>query len=120
MPIFPGGGNFADRAIYGLFLDKAREDFAKKQKELYYDIKSAYEGFKNAVEVYQVQKNYLNSSVERAKIAAAKYLNGLITYDEWDRLQTQYISDQTGLLSSQRAVLAAEADWLKSYGGRVK
>jgi outer membrane protein TolC len=120
LPLFPGGSNFADRAIYGLLLEKAREDFARSRKDLYYTIEQAYENLKDAVEGYAVQKTFLDSSAERARIAQSKYLNGLITYTEWDQIQNEYISNQTSLLNYNKQALVAEANWHKSYGGYVK
>ncbi|MBI5078436.1 TolC family protein [Candidatus Saganbacteria bacterium] len=120
LPIFPGGANFADRAIAGFQLDKAREDFAKNQKDIYFGIKEAYSNLNDAIGAYAVQKDYLNASRERARIAQAKYLSGLITYDEWDRLQNEYISNQSNLLNSEKSALAAEAGWHKAYGGYIK
>lgn len=120
LPLFPGGSNFADRAIYGIQLEKAREDFAKSRKDLYYSIKEAYEKFKDAIDNYSLQKTYLEAAAERARIAQSKYLNGLTTYDEWDRTQSEYISSQVSMLNSNKSALAAEANWYKSFGGYVK
>ena len=120
LPIFPGGSNFADRMIYGLQLEKAREDFKKSEKDIYYSIKDAYESLKDAIDSYSSQKKYLDASAERSKIAQIKYLNGLTTYYEWDQIQNEYINNQIGMLSADRQALVAEANWYKSYGGYVK
>jgi outer membrane protein len=120
LPIFPGGSNFADRMIYGLQLDKAREDFKKSEKDIYYSIKDAYESLKDAIDSYSSQKKYLDASSERSKIAQIKYLNGLTSYYEWDQIQNEYINNQIGMLSADRSALVAEANWYKSYGGYVK
>lgn len=120
LPIFPGGSNFADRAIYGIQLEKAREDFAKNQKDIYYAIKEAYENLKNAIDGYSVQQKFLDSSDERARISQVKYLNGLTSYYEWDQVQNEFINNQISLLNYNRNALIAEANWYKSYGGYIK
>lgn len=120
LPIFPGGSNFADRVIYGLQLEKAHEDFAKNQKDIYYTIKDAYESLKDAIDNYNAQKKYLEASAERAKIAQVKYLNGLTSYYEWDQIQNEYINNQIGMLNANRNALLAEASFYKSYGGYIK
>ena len=120
LPIFPGGSNIADRVIAGFQLDKAREDFAKGQKELYFTIRQAYNDLKDAIESYNVQKTALAASTERARIAQAGYINGLISYIDWDTIQNDYINNQSSLLNYQRNMLVAEANWYKSYGGWVK
>jgi len=120
LPIFPGGSNFADRLIYGLQLEKAREDFAKNQKDIYYSVKDAYESLKDAIDGYSAQNKYLEASAERSKIAQVKYLNGLTTYYEWDQIQNEYINNQIGRLNANRNALLAEASFYKSYGGYIK
>jgi len=120
LPIFPGGSNIADRMISGFMLEKAREDLAKSQKDIFYTIKSAYENLKTAREAYFVQKQYLDSSVERSKIAQSKYLNGLMSYNDWDKIQNDYVNDQVAIINSGRNALVAQANWLQSYGGWVK
>jgi len=117
---FPGGSNFVDAVIYDLRLEKAKQDFEKSTKETRYSIEEAYENFKNSVQALEVKEFALKASGTRAKIGKAKYLNGLLTFDEWNRIEDEYISAQNGLLSSRRNALMAEASWLKSYGGYVK
>jgi outer membrane protein TolC len=120
LPIFPGGSNIADRVIAGLQLEKAKEDFINNQKDLYYSIRQAYNDLRDAIESYNVQKTALIASAERARIAQASYMNGLISYNDWDLIQNDYINNQSSLLNYQRNMLVAEANWYKSYGGWVK
>lgn len=118
--LFPGGSNIANYTINAIRLDKAREDFEKAKKDIYYSIKQAYKNLTDAKAAFDLQKIFLNASNERAKIAHAKYLNGLILYDEWDRLQSEFIANKNNLISSHRSALYAEAAWHKSYGGWIK
>jgi len=117
---FQGGGNFIDPIIYDIKLDKAKEDFEKSKKDIRFNLEDAFEEFKDAVESLNVKIISLAASEERAKIARAKYLNGLMSYDEWDRIETDYINAQKGLLTAQKGALIAEALWHKSYGGYIK
>lgn len=117
---FPGGSNFTDRAIYNAKLDKAREDFENSIKDVRYSLEEAYEDLNDAVEALKIGKIYLEATQERAAIAQAKYLNGLIFYDDWDRIESEYISAQKKLLSYQKTAYLASALWHKSYGGYVK
>ncbi|MFH1825844.1 MAG: TolC family protein [bacterium] len=120
VPIFPGGSNIADKIIYQLRLDKAREDFKQTKNDLRYELESAFESFQDALEALVVTKISLAATQERAKITQAKYLNGLVTYDEWDRIESTNISAQKSLLNSQKSAYLAEANWYKTYGGYLK
>jgi len=118
--LFPGGSNFADSFIKGSQLDQAKADFDVSSKALQYDLQNALAGYRNAIESFDVSKVQLEASGERAQITQAKYLNGLVNYDEWYRIENTYVQAQKNLLSSQRSAYLAEALWHKTYGGWVK
>ncbi|MFA4858085.1 MAG: TolC family protein [Candidatus Margulisiibacteriota bacterium] len=117
---FPGGTNFMDRAIYGIKLDQAREDFSQTKNDLRYDLENKFESFRNATESVGAKKFSLAAADERAKIARAKYLNGLLSYNDWDIIENTFINAESALLTSQQSWLLAEAAWYKSYGGYIK
>lgn len=117
---FPGGANFIDKAIGDLRLDKGKEDFAKAVKDTRYSIESAYEAFSDALEALAVARVVLSATTVRSDIAQEKYINGLLSYDEWYIIENEYISAQSGLINAEKNVLLAEAAWQKSYGGYVR
>ncbi|MFC1559580.1 TolC family protein [Candidatus Margulisiibacteriota bacterium] len=119
-PFFPGGSNIADRAIAGAQLDQAKEDFEWSKKELRYSLEDAHEGYTEALESLEYAKVSLAASKERAEINQAKYLNGLVNYDEWNRIENTYIQARQSLLSSRKSAYFAEALWHKTYGGWIK
>ncbi|MFA6169644.1 MAG: TolC family protein [Candidatus Margulisiibacteriota bacterium] len=118
--LFPGGSNIADRVITNAQYDKAKEDYAKTEKDLFYTLKQNYLQLQDAVEDLLIQQEYLAASTERSRIAQVKYLNGLVTYTEWDQIQNEYISAQNSLLNANKSALLAEASWYKSFGGWIK
>lgn len=117
---FPGGSNIADKKIYSFELDKAEKDFDNLKNDLRYNIEDSYRAFKDSLEALKVRKIYLDASSTRATIARAKYMNGLMSYYEWNRIENEYISSQKSLLNSQKSLLSAEAVWYNSHGGWVK
>lgn len=116
--VFPGGSNIADKFINDINLDKAKRDFDLSRKEIRYDIEDKYRALKDAVEALDVSRAKNNAAAERAKIADAKYQNGLITFDEWNRIINDSITTQRTLLRAKQTALEASADWRNSYGGR--
>ena len=119
-PFFPGGANIADVNVNNLKLAKSREDFARTVKETRYNLEEAYENYQDSVAAMAVKKIYLEATAERSKIAQAKYINGLLSYDDWNRAESDYISAQVNLLATQKSVLVNEAAWYNSYGSWVK
>jgi outer membrane protein TolC len=118
--LFPGGSNIADSFIKGSQLDQAKADLDVAVKSLRYDMQNAYNGYLDALESLEVSKVQLSASKERAQITQVKYMNGLVNYDEWYRIENTYIQAQKTLLSSQKSAYVAEALWNKTYGGWVK
>ena len=117
---FPGGSNIVNVDIYRARLAQAEQDFAKATKDLRYNIELAYQNYYNAVESLAVGKINLAAAEERSKITKMKYLNGLVMYDEWNRIENSYIQAQKSYLAQEKAVLIAEAAWYKAYGGYKK
>jgi outer membrane protein TolC len=119
-PFLPGGSNITNRVQYAAQYDKAKQDFINTQNNLKYTIESAYRDFVDGAEAEKIAKIYVDASAERAEIARVKYLNGLIGYDEWDRIENDYISAQKTWIIRRKADLYAESAWYNSYGGYVK
>ncbi|MCX5725639.1 MAG: TolC family protein [Candidatus Saganbacteria bacterium] len=117
---FPGGSNIADRAISAANLEKAREDFKKSAKDLRFGLEEAFNYLGNALEALKVASLSQSASTERERITVVKYLNGLIGYDEWSRIEDTYIQAQKSVLGAKKNALLSEAAWHKEYGGWVK
>lgn len=118
--LFPGGSNIAEKFINDLNLDKAKRDFSSAKKDLIYSIEDTYRRLKDAYETLDVRQFYLEASIARAKISDAKYVNGLITYDEWNRITNDNISAQKSFLNTRKSVFEASAAWKNVYGGWEK
>ena len=118
--LFPGGANIADRVIYAVQYDKAKQDFLNASNELRYNLQSAYQSLLDALESEKTAKLSLDAASLRAEIARTKYINGLTSYDEWDRIENDYISAQRNLLLRKKSALYAEAAWFNSFGGYIK
>ncbi|MFA5104949.1 MAG: TolC family protein [Candidatus Margulisiibacteriota bacterium] len=117
---FPGGGNIADKVIKEIQKEQARQTFEQSKKDVLYSIKSAYDNFANKLEGLNVSGFYVNASTERAKIARTKYVNGLMSYNDWNTIENSFISAERAYLSAQKDTFVAEAAWHNSYGGWIK
>lgn len=118
--LIPGGANIADRVIYAAQYDQAKQDFQNASNDLRYGLQSAYQSLLDALETEKTAQLSLAAAALRAEIARTKYINGLVSYDEWDRIENDYISAQRNLLLRKKSALYAEAAWHNSYGGYVK
>jgi outer membrane protein len=117
---FPGGSNIAEKVIKEIEKEKAAQSLEQTKKDILYLVSSSYNSLANRLETLKVKTLYLNAATERARIARTKYINGLMSYDEWDRTENSYITAEKDFLSSQKDAYVAEAAFKKSYGGWVQ
>lgn len=119
-PFFQGGSNIVEKVIKEIQKEQARQTFEQNKKDLFYSIKAAYDTFMGKIDTLNVNDLYLKASTERAKIARTKYVNGLMSYNDWNITENSYISAERNYLSAQKDTFVAEAAWHNSYGGWIK
>jgi len=118
--IFDGGSNIINLIEKNLSVEKAKTDLEKTRKELMYNLIYAYNNLLNKLDELKVREKYLTAASERAKIARMKYMNGLLSYYEWDNVENTYITAEKEMLTGQKNSLLSQAQWENSYGGWVK
>jgi len=119
-PFFSGGSNITARVAAGAQLDKAEQDFRQTRDTLMYQLQAAYEGLADALDALRVADAFLKAMTQRAEIARTKYLNGLISYDDWGRIENEYINYKKSYNVKKKAAWLAEATWYKAWGGYIK
>ena len=118
--ILPGGANIADKIINDINLEKARRDLESTRKSVYLNIYDSYRALKDATENLEVSRVSMQANDERAKIANARYNNGLMSFDEWNRIIADDISSQKSNLQAKKNAFEASSQWKNSYGGWEK
>ena len=118
-PLFTGGRDFfdlksAEESKYG-----AEDDLKSSDLKTAATLESAFSSFQNAVENTKVQEAFLKAAQTREEIAKAQYLNGLLTFQNWDDLETNLTSQQKAELSSYLSAKTAEAQWELTEGKGV-
>lgn len=119
IPLFSGG-----RDYYGVRGALAASDAAKANREsvegqILVQLTQSYASYVESVERLNVDREFLTATDTRANIARARYQNGLISFDEWDRAENDLIQRQRALLASSRDRVNAEAAWEFAQGRGV-
>jgi outer membrane protein len=116
IPLFDGGRDYAAiksaAAMYRVANQNAASSFLQTKNR----IRNAYDAYVQAVEKAKVDTIFKNAAEVRADIARSKYNNGLMTFDDWDIVESDLISRQKASLNSNRDVVFREADWEKIQG----
>lgn len=72
--------------------------------------------FMDAIGLQKVAKEFLEASQVRAIISRGRYQAGLMTFEDWDLIETDLINRQKIELQSRRDVVFAEAALEQSQG----
>jgi outer membrane protein len=119
VPIFSGG-----KTYYGVRSAGAQESSAEAQREgllrqLRAQLEQAYASYVLAVANLTVAEEFQKAAQVRAEIARNKYSNGLMSFEDWDIIESDLITRQRTLLLSQRDRIIAEAAWEQALGTGV-
>lgn len=110
-PLFNGGQDYY--SILGA-LDRKRSashDRDNVERGESARIREAHNSYIEVVQKLRVDSVFEEATQIRAKIAREKYNNGLITFEDWDLIETELITRQKTLLESKKNRITVEADW---------
>lgn len=116
LPIFTGGQLSQDIIVSGLKREQARLNIEKTMLTLLDDLQTALNAYRDRYAALGAQRAQLAAAEMRADVARAQYEQGLVSFQDWDTIETQLITAQKSWLSSRRAVDQAEAAWQNAMG----
>jgi len=118
--LFNSGGKdyFATQAASETFV-AASLNQASVDSGLYSKLKIALNNFTEAVAKLEVDRSFLDATEVREKIARSKYNNGLLSFEEWDIIENDFINRQKTALLSERDRVLAEGAWEQAQGKGV-
>lgn len=118
-PLFSGGKDFFTTYSSSSLLSASL--FAQDQTDLqiFYKLRGAYNSLKDSIERVSVYTSYVEAAKTRAVISRNKYNNGLLSFENWDIIENDYITKQKTALQTVRDRHLAEATWLMTQGKGV-
>jgi outer membrane protein TolC len=116
LPLFTGGQLSQDIIISGLKREQSRLNAEKTMLDLMNSLLAALNTYRSSYSAVSVQDAQLLAAETRATVARTQYEQGLISFQDWDTIETQLITAQTKWLSSRRAADQSEAAWQNSMG----
>ncbi len=118
LPIFGGGPTSAYYSVAAA--KRAREQADENLRSTRYNVRStlesSYAGFATSVEQVEVQRAFLNAARQRNQEADIRYSNGLMSYEDWERIVTERVNFERSVIQAQRNAVFAEADWDNARG----
>jgi len=121
-PLFGGGPTAAYYAISAAKnnLESQDQNLRAIREQAIVDIETAWSNLKGAIDQLKVQAALLQSAVTRYDEANIRYESGLISYDDWEIIASDFVSQEHQTIQTQLSALDAEASWLKALGKQLE
>ena len=116
IPIFNGGRDYYGVEAASAALSAASFTRGDAERSALVRLRQAYAAYVEAIERVQVDEAFLEAATTRADIARSKYASGLMSFEDWDRIENDLIQRQKNLLLSRRDRVTAEANWEQTQG----
>lgn len=115
-PFFPGGRNIMD--VRSAQSDERRYGWLLRSQwqQTLVDLQQAYTDWLDAAQQSRVQSEFLKAAELRAEIARSQYTSGLMSFDDWDIIENDLITQQKTDLTARRDAILAQATWEKVRG----
>lgn len=117
VPIYGGGSGRAKVARAMAVLSQRNADEKSGYLQVLDLLEESWKQFADACHYVDVQKKYLDASIERSLIADVQYSNGLISFDDWVIIEDNLVSAKKAFLTAGADLLIAEAAWIMATGG---
>ncbi len=118
-PFFPGGRNIMN--VRSAQSDEKRSALLARSQwqQALLNLKQAFADWQDAHEKLRVQREFLQAAELRAEISRNQYAIGLLSFDNWDIIENDLITQQRAELAARRDVILAQIAWEKARGASL-
>jgi len=116
LPLFEGGKRVYQSSKENAAYRQAVADFESAKGSASVTLEQKWIAFMNAVDTFGLREKYLRASEERARIAAAQYNIGQVSFDNWIIIENELVEAKKNYLNARASALDAEASWKNAQG----
>jgi outer membrane protein len=116
IPFFNGGRDYSSYNSSVAKWQSTLQSRISTQGKLMTKLKQSYSDFVLSFNKMKVDEKFKAAALARAEIARSKYNNGLMTFEEWDLVESDLILRQKNVLTSERDSINSEAVWNQTLG----
>lgn len=98
--LFSGGRDDANLEIAKSKRVSSQFELHSKSQAIISKILQAHADLELALEKIKLEEKFRDATQLRAEIAEKKYINGILTFDDWDSVESDLIQHQKSVLSS--------------------
>ena len=119
MPLYTGNRLKSDVAAAKEKIIQSEMDLMNIANTLMATLQQRWNIFLDAVENEAVQKELLDAEMLRAEISSTKYKQGLLSYEDWDIIESNLINQGKTHLQRRRTSEIEQARWKNALGWSV-
>lgn len=97
-------------------LERSKLDLRSVREQAVVDIETSWSGFAGAIDQSGVQSALLDAARQRNDEADVRYASGLMSYDNWEIIASDRVSQERQAIQAQLNAMNAQAAWEKSLG----
>jgi outer membrane protein len=116
VPLFTGGRNRANVAADKENVVKSEMSLLDRANTLMASLQDQWNSYVDAVENEGVQKESLDAEMLRAEISTSKYKQGLLSFEDWDIIESNLINQGKTYLQRRRTSEVEQARWKNALG----
>ncbi len=116
IPLYSGGKDYYTTKSAAATLEAVSSNKDNVERQQLVRLKQTYANYVESEEKLKVDRAFLEAAITRAEIARSRYNNGLMSFEDWDRIENDLIQRQKTFLQSQRDRVTAEAAWEQAQG----
>lgn len=118
-PFFPGGQNIFNYQSASAEAQKADFLRSNTDNQVLARLQQSRTSLIDAIGFHKVTQHFVEASESRAVISRGKYQTGLMSFEDWDLIETDLINRQKAELQARRDVVLAEAAFEQAQGKSV-
>lgn len=115
-PLFQGGATYFDVKAASASLRQALDNLRSGTNDAALTLAQMFKNMVDQEDNVRIQQELLDATALRYKIAEADYRNGLMSFQDFNTITDDYVSQQQTLLSAQLSAVVAEASWEEARG----
>ncbi len=115
-PLFQGGATYFNVKAANAALRQALDNLRSGTNDAALTLAQMFKGMVDAEDNVRIQEQLLDATAVRYRISSADYRNGLTTFEDFNLITNDFVSQKQSLLSAQLNAVVAEAAWEEAKG----
>jgi len=120
-PLFSGGltSTYYATSSAKRNYEKALQDMRATRQQARIALENAWSSFAQAQDQVKIQAAFLSAATQRKQESDITYQSGLLSYQDWQTVTTDFVNFQKSYLSAEQTLVSAEGQWHFATGHQL-